>query len=180
MPSERVNPKTFRCADCGAETTSYLDDRLCSACRKIADRVAADPDWQPGRKTLRTRPCITCGTDVICRASRVLCADCRLTRDLDRNRTKSGRRTARLRPGIPSRLLGQYGGRCGICRLPIDQALRWPHPLCLTLDHIHPLAAGGPDTEDNLWPAHRRCNEEKGDDLGYRPWTDSALFGVAS
>lgn len=30
------------------------------------------------------------------------------------------------------------------------------------LDHIQPLAWGGPDTEDNLQVAHERCNCAKG------------------
>jgi hypothetical protein len=34
-----------------------------------------------------------------------------------------------------------------------------------TRDHIVPLAAGGSDRLDNLQPAHRMCNVEKGDDL---------------
>lgn len=32
----------------------------------------------------------------------------------------------------------------------------------LTLDHLIPVAAGGPATQDNLWPACRPCNENKG------------------
>jgi 5-methylcytosine-specific restriction endonuclease McrA len=74
-------------------------------------------------------------------------------------------RIRRLRP----RLLERYGGRCGICTLPIDLALPWNHPLALTIDHIHPVSAGGSDDESNLWPAHRRCNEEKGDEVGWSP-----------
>jgi 5-methylcytosine-specific restriction endonuclease McrA len=35
----------------------------------------------------------------------------------------------------------------------------------LTIDHIVPLAVGGSDRLDNLQPAHRMCNVEKGDDL---------------
>lgn len=39
--------------------------------------------------------------------------------------------------------------------------------MALTIDHIVPVGAGGGDDEANLWPAHRICNEEKGDDLGW-------------
>jgi 5-methylcytosine-specific restriction endonuclease McrA len=35
----------------------------------------------------------------------------------------------------------------------------------VTLDHIIPLSKGGTHTWDNVRPAHRRCNELKGDRL---------------
>lgn len=31
-----------------------------------------------------------------------------------------------------------------------------------TFDHVVPLAAGGPDRQDNLQLAHARCNKRKG------------------
>lgn len=178
---------TFDCVDCGVAVRSYTDTGRCPRCRVSADRLAADPDWRPGRKTLRSLACARCGEPTTCRGSRVFCEPCRDETCRARDARKSTSRIARLnatRGGqqakrrLAARLLERYGGRCGICHLAIDLELRCPHPLSLTLDHIHPLSAGGPDTEGNLWPAHRRCNEEKGDDLGYRP--DSALFGVAS
>lgn len=141
-----------------------------------------DPDRRPGTAVLRIRPCGRCGVYVLCRASRVYCDDCRLAtrraRDQGRIRRQNLGRSRRELLALRARLLEASGGRCGICHLAIDATLRWPHPLSATLDHIVPLSAGGSDAEENLWPAHLRCNLEKGDDLGYRP--DSALFGVAS
>ncbi len=67
----------------------------------------------------------------------------------------------RLRPLV----LERDGYVCGICRLEIRRDVDVLHPLALTLDHIVPLAAGGSDRLDNLQPAHRMCNVEKGDDL---------------
>jgi hypothetical protein len=48
--------------------------------------------------------------------------------------------------------------RCGYCLAPQALVLGW-----LEIDHIVPEAAGGPDTEDNLWLACRLCNGYKSD-----------------
>jgi hypothetical protein len=48
------------------------------------------------------------------------------------------------------------GHRCGYCLT--DEALSG---IPLTLDHLIPVAAGGPTTRDNLWLACRPCNEFK-------------------
>ena len=38
--------------------------------------------------------------------------------------------------------------------------------MAYVVDHIIPIAAGGPDTIDNKQPAHRDCNRQKGDTIG--------------
>ena len=48
------------------------------------------------------------------------------------------------------------GHRCGYCQT--DETLSG---IPLTLDHLVPVAAGGPTTRDNLWFACRPCNEFK-------------------
>ena len=57
---------------------------------------------------------------------------------------------------------------CHICGKPIEDRR------LLTFDHVIPLARGGSHTEENLRPAHRRCNSWKSDRLmsalaGQRP-----------
>lgn len=47
---------------------------------------------------------------------------------------------------------------CGICLLPINH---WSE---IEVDHVIPLAAGGPRSFDNLRAAHGRCNKAKSDD----------------
>lgn len=59
-------------------------------------------------------------------------------------------------------LWATQGGACGICEVAIDPALRWPHPMSKSLDHIHPLARGGAHAQDNLQWAHLVCNIRKG------------------
>lgn len=52
---------------------------------------------------------------------------------------------------------------CHICGTPIDYDADWLSPLSFTVDHIIPLAKGGPDTLDNKAAAHRACNRSKSD-----------------
>jgi len=51
---------------------------------------------------------------------------------------------------------------CGICELPVESALKWPHPLSASLDHIVALSLGGPHTRANTRLAHLRCNSKLG------------------
>lgn len=45
---------------------------------------------------------------------------------------------------------------CGICHLPVDEADK-------SLDHIMPIAKGGPHILENLQVAHLSCNKKKND-----------------
>lgn len=50
--------------------------------------------------------------------------------------------------------------RCGYCLTP-----RSFTAMPMQIDHIIPIAAGGPSTEDNLWLACALCNGYKGDQI---------------
>ena len=50
-----------------------------------------------------------------------------------------------------------------LCGLPIPDDIVSPaHPLFGTVDHTIPRSRSGPDTLHNRGPAHRLCNQEKG------------------
>lgn len=51
---------------------------------------------------------------------------------------------------------------CGICGGAIDYALPYLDPMSYVVDHVIPVAAGGPDTLDNKQASHRSCNRAKG------------------
>lgn len=57
------------------------------------------------------------------------------------------------------------GWTCGICRHPVDRALRFPDHYAVCIDHVVPLAKGGQHTEANIQCAHWLCNSMKGDRL---------------
>lgn len=54
---------------------------------------------------------------------------------------------------------------CGICGGEIDYTLHWTNPLSFVVDHIVPLALGGPDDITNKQAAHRHCNSIKSDKM---------------
>ena len=58
---------------------------------------------------------------------------------------------------------------CGICGQPIDYDLAWPEARCFVVDHVVPLALGGPDTLANKQAAHRDCNRAKSDRIDGGP-----------
>ena len=54
---------------------------------------------------------------------------------------------------------------CGICEQEIDYDLKSPDPMSFEVDHIIPLAKGGPDDLANKQASHRKCNRAKWDKL---------------
>jgi 5-methylcytosine-specific restriction endonuclease McrA len=55
---------------------------------------------------------------------------------------------------------------CGICGRPVDKALKYPHPLSASVDHIIPVSRGGhPSDIENLQLAHWTCNRQKSDKM---------------
>ena len=51
---------------------------------------------------------------------------------------------------------------CHICGQPIDYTAPHLDPGAYVVDHLIPLAKGGPDTLANKAAAHRACNRAKG------------------
>lgn len=67
------------------------------------------------------------------------------------------------RRALRARVL-QAHDRCAICGLPVDKAVRTPHPLSAEVDEIVPVSKGGsPLAFDNLQLAHRCCNRWRSD-----------------
>jgi 5-methylcytosine-specific restriction endonuclease McrA len=165
------------CVSCGGPYVKHQAHALtCSAACRMAKDRRRTRDIAVIRRGGREFECRYCGEHVVAEYGdkrRIHCSDdcsirharrtCGRT-GVGRLRRRGAKRIRRLRP----LLLDRYGGCCGICGRVIDTSLHWLHPLSLTIDHIHPLSAGGSNNESNLWPAHRRCNEDKGDEVGWR------------
>lgn len=50
------------------------------------------------------------------------------------------------------------GRVCQICGRKINKRLKYPNPLCGSVDHIVPLSKGGDDRPGNVQASHLRCN----------------------
>ena len=57
------------------------------------------------------------------------------------------------------RIILKTRNTCGICGLPVDKSLKYPHPLSPVIDHIIPSDI------KNLQLAHWQCNRQKSDKL---------------
>ena len=58
------------------------------------------------------------------------------------------------------------GDPCHLCGQAIDYTLPPGHPMSFEVDEIVPVSRGGdPYDFDNTQPAHRRCNQAKGNRL---------------
>ena len=57
---------------------------------------------------------------------------------------------------------------CAICGMPIDYDLPAGDPMSFEVDEIVPVSLGGSELDwRNLQPAHRICNQRKGNRLGF-------------
>lgn len=74
-------------------------------------------------------------------------------RAAQRRRARAKQVGGRLTAGITTRLLRLQRGRCACCALPLGRDYH--------LDHIIPLALGGPNTDENVQLLRRSCNHRK-------------------
>lgn len=73
-------------------------------------------------------------------------------------RRANGSRRTKLRERVAAE-----GAPCHLCGKPIDYSLPAGHPMCFELDEIIPVSKGGdPLSRDNVAPAHRICNQRRG------------------
>lgn len=73
-------------------------------------------------------------------------------------RRANGSRRDKLR-----RRVAALGLPCALCGKPIDYSLPAGHPMSYELDEIVPVSLGGsPLDPRNVQPAHRSCNQRKG------------------
>ncbi len=136
-----------------------------------------------------SKACRDCGVDITSLPWSRLCPKCRRVIDTEAHRAGQQRRRARLRgvehESIIARQIYEHDDwTCGICGLPVDQALTYPHKMSASLDHVIPIARGGTHTKGNVQCSHLVCNVLKGDKMptpqnAMHPWV-SAISGPPS
>lgn len=80
----------------------------------------------------------------------------------------SPKRRAAMRRGEQinhTEVFEEFGWVCQLCGELIDRYAPRESWERVTLDHVIPISRGGTHTRGNVQPAHRRCNELKGDRL---------------
>lgn len=76
-------------------------------------------------------------------------------------RRQNGARRTKLR-----RRVADEGAPCHLCGKPIDYTLPAGHPMSFELDEIIPVSRGGdPLARENVAPAHRICNQRRGNKM---------------
>ena len=99
-----------------------------------------------------------------------------MTKAKDNPRRRNGHRRNQLRDKV-----ARMGLPCALCGRPIDYTLPPGHPWCYELDEIIPVSKGGnPLDPANVQPAHRRCNQLKGNGTRRRRDVEHAAQGVTS
>lgn len=79
-------------------------------------------------------------------------------------------KNGRYANGAKRRELRRYykmlGDPCHLCGKPIDYALPAGHPMSFEIDELIPYSKGGdPFSRKNTAPAHRICNQRRGNSL---------------
>src|SRR3990167_11270745 len=72
-------------------------------------------------------------------------------------------RTHDMTPGrkanMKKRLFFKQRGLCCLCDQLMDESLKVPDPMAITIDHIQPISRGGRvSATDNMRLAHAKCN----------------------
>lgn len=85
-------------------------------------------------------------------------------------RSRADKTSAATRRRQRAQLAEIWGSFCWLCLARgctpgdawIDPEAKHPHPLSFTRDHVIPVSVGGADDLMNLRPAHKICNERRG------------------
>lgn len=70
------------------------------------------------------------------------------------NRRSKERKGGKLSKGLAERLYKLQVGKCACCKQPLGNDFH--------LDHIHPIALGGSNTDENIQLLRSKCNLQKG------------------
>lgn len=155
-----------QCVHCGED---YIPKQLKSAakyCSRTCKDKAKNVKWRQDLHASKPddRMCLHCGSQLPASA-RIDAKFC--SRDCN-NRAHALQRKLRARAGgdkpgfMRAEICARDQWMCQLCSDPVDPELRYPEPLCASLDHIVPVAHGGGNEAENLRLAHLVCNVRRG------------------
>jgi len=142
--------RSYRCRECGAAWSGYVDDR-CTPCRIKARYVPVPP---------KQRDCERCGTTFLTHQPKQKYCDPRC-----REHARSAGRGRPPSPATKRAIFERDGWRCYLCGGDIDRDARFPAARSPSIDHVKPVSGGGSSDPTNLRATHWGCNEAKGADL---------------
>jgi predicted nucleic acid-binding Zn ribbon protein len=159
--SIRLPTPVAPCNHCGALFEQRQPTQKC--CSKKCTRIAEKRRYRMRRNpNLKPRVLGVCQK---CRAACMayVCDSCQY--DLARGRRSKRRKSLK---GVESEfythneIAERDGWRCQLCRKMVNKRLKYPHPMCASIDHIVPISKGGTDVRVNVQLAHLVCNMSKG------------------
>ena len=130
--------------------------------RRFVARAAKAAAGKPASKRVFVQgPCSWCGEPFCSPAGEYCSPTCRVSAREARRHPMKFNPTPRLRREVYER----DGWVCGLCDLPIDSSLAWPHKWSASLDHVIPQSCMLiPDhSASNLRAVHLQCNSMRGD-----------------
>lgn len=157
--------------------TSRAKSKSCRNCREsFVPSIAKSMFWCSVncRNASRTKSCEHCGISFVSLDGRarfcdVTCRNRALRGEADpfRNQRKCANRRGRMLAVVferinPSEIFDRDAWTCYLCGTRVSRAGGQYSPTYPTLDHVTPLAKGGPHIRDNIRTACLRCNVRKG------------------
>lgn len=140
--------------------------KKCQRREEYERRIASGQFPEPDRRWINGR-CRRCSEWFTVRASSANATRSRHCSERCRLGHKSELRRALLRDAYVAdinriAIFERDGWVCQLCFRPTERAAQVPHLLAPTIDHIIPLAVGGPHEPANAQCAHYSCNSAKG------------------
>jgi len=157
------------CQRCGSVVLSSRNMVLCRDCRKAADRerYARITAEKTAARRAKGKLC-GCGVPLPT-VKRRACDECHQEQEREKNKRNEHRRRA-LKQGSKAgtvsyrQLWANSGGMCNLCRVAVDKTVGH-------VDHVIPLARGGPHSQENLQILCGPCNLKKGAKFSSAPRT---------
>lgn len=170
--------ETPTCGDCKTRASKELrasGERTCQTCGKT--KTLFEFGGLDSHGHLRGTICTSCGWTA------------RAGKRGKSSQTSGRRRRAANRDtydGITDDAILERDGRTCLvprCLHPASRAIGyqpWPDPWSVTIDHIIPIDLDGPDSAENKRPAHKRCNESRGNRISADDSAAHALLEIVA